>query len=106
MDRMRDAMDEQARIAEMLGQPIGTDVVDEDDLMDELNEMMAEEKKAEKAAKKAAEKPKATATADPAPIDMGPKVPTSKLPETAKPAEPIDEDEEALRRLEEELNAA
>uniref|UniRef100_A0A7S1LNC2 Uncharacterized protein n=1 Tax=Neobodo designis TaxID=312471 RepID=A0A7S1LNC2_NEODS len=106
MDRMRDAMDEQARIAEMLGQPIGTDVVDEDDLMDELNEMMAEDKKAEKAAKKAAEKPKATATADPAPIDMGPKVPTSKLPETAKPAEPIDEDEEALRRLEEELNAA
>lgn len=101
MDRMRDAMDDQARIAEMLGQPIGNDVVDEDDLMDELNEMVAEDKKAEKAAKKA-EKPKTTTTELP---DMGPKVPDSKLPVPAA-AEPVDEDEEALRRLEEELNAA
>jgi charged multivesicular body protein 4 len=101
MDKMREAMDDQQRIAEMLGQPIGNDMVDEDDLMDELNLMMVEEKKEK--AKATAAKPKV----DEAPLDL-PKVPTSKLPEKTKAPveEEEDEDEAALRRLEAELNMA
>jgi charged multivesicular body protein 4 len=101
LDKMREAMDDQQRIAELLGQPIGNDMVDEDDLMGELEDMMVEEKQ-EKAKAQKATKPK---VAD-EPLDM-PSVPTGKLAQPAKkqPVVEEDEDEAAMRRLEEELNA-
>lgn len=99
MDRMRDAMEEQQRIAEMLGEPIGNDIVDDDDLMSELNAMVAEDKKATKVpAKKATTSPQAQQ------IDL-PAVPQGEI-KTKVDEEPVDDDEAELRRLEAELNGA
>jgi len=98
LDRLRDAMDQQKEIQELLSQQVGTDIVDEDELLEELDELVAADKKAVKAATKV----NAPAPAQKLP-DMGPSVPTSKIA-PAKTTAQVEEDDE-LARLEAEMNA-
>ena len=99
MDKIRDEMDKQREIAEMLGQPLAADPVDDDELMDELDALVAADKPAVKA-------PAAKAPVEKLP-DLGPKVPNRPLPASpvAEKAAVEDDEEAALRALEAELAA-
>lgn len=104
IDKLRDAIDEQARIADLLQQDVNPNVVDEDELMDELKEMMAADKKQAKVA------------AAPAPATKLPEMPAvpsgdiaaAPKPKVATKTMTKEEEEEAemIRQLESELNAA
>eukprot|EP00667_Euglena_gracilis_P020350 EG_transcript_22038 len=95
MEKVREAMDTAQEISDALAQPLTNDALDEDDLEAELAQMEQEELDKEM-------------------LGVGgktamPSVPTGKIgghaqPAAAAPAAKVDEDEEALRQLEAELN--
>lgn len=97
MDKLRDAMDQAKTVVDVLTQPLDDQMLDEDELMGELE--------AELAGLEDAEPTKTTAGAQRQGADLPamPAVPTKELPKK-KPVV-VDEDEEALRQLEAELNS-
>ena len=94
MDAIREAMEKQREVADMLGQDIGTDIVDDDDLLAELDELTAGDVQVAAPPVQQAVAPQRAPS-----LDM-PSVPTGDIGAGAV-AEA--EDAEALRRLEEEL---
>jgi charged multivesicular body protein 4 len=91
MDRIREAMEKQKEVADMLGQDLGTDLVDDDDLLAELNELSGVP---------AVAVPQQAVAPQRAPsLDM-PAVPTGDIS-----APKVSEDDDELARLEAELNA-
>jgi charged multivesicular body protein 4 len=98
MEDIREAMDQHKAVQEALGTALDDQVVDEDELMAELEDAMAE---LEEEAPPAVTVPGKKATV--AEIPAMPAVPSNKLP--AKKPVVVDEDEEALRQLEAELNS-
>lgn len=94
MEDIREAMDQHKAVQEALGTALDDQAVDEDDLMAELEDAMAElEEKPAVAVKKATS----------AELPAMPSVPSKELPKK-KPAV-VDEEEEALRQLEADLNS-
>eukprot|EP01004_Peranema_trichophorum_P006933 NODE_5730_length_976_cov_44.944900_g5149_i0.p1 GENE.NODE_5730_length_976_cov_44.944900_g5149_i0~~NODE_5730_length_976_cov_44.944900_g5149_i0.p1 ORF type:complete len:217 (-),score=54.32 NODE_5730_length_976_cov_44.944900_g5149_i0:260-910(-) len=89
MDDVRNVMESATEISEAISQPLGTDLIDEDELEAELAELEQEELDKELLA-----------------LDHKTTVPTNPIgPAKAKPAAvAADEDEEVLRQLEAELN--
>lgn len=95
-DALQEQMEEARNVTEVLTQPLDTDPIDEDELMDELNAEMG---------KLAVAQPKQQQVRTEPVIDMGPRVPQAALPGRKEPVAVEDDDEEALRRLEAELNS-
>lgn len=94
MDNLREAMDQAKTVSEALTQPLDDQLLDEDELMAELEDELSNLEGLEVepvAAKKPAEA-----------LPVMPALPTKELPKK-KPV--VDEDEEALRALEAELNS-
>lgn len=99
MEDIREAMDQHKAVQEALGTALDDQVVDEDDLMAELmGELEAEEAEAAPAVAVASGKAKTGEQ-----LPTMPAVPSNTLP--AKKPTVVDEDEEALRQLEAELNS-
>jgi hypothetical protein len=99
MDRIREAMEKQKEVADMLGQDLGGEVVDDDELLGELEDMVNDDQQMQAAAQ-----PARVAQQPVAGIDL-PSVPTGDIQAPPVAAVEEDEDAEALRQLEEELNA-
>jgi charged multivesicular body protein 4A/B len=95
MDNLREAMDQAKTVSEALVQPLDDGMLDEDDLMAELeNELGALEE--------LDDAPKARVTTKQEALPAMPSLPVKPLP-SKQPV--VDEDEEALRQLEMELNS-
>lgn len=92
-DILQEQMEEARNVTEVLTQPLDTDPVDEDELMDELEAEMGMGQAEQQAA--------APQRAEVLP-DMGPSVPTGSIKQPVA-ATTEDDDAEALRKLEEEL---
>jgi charged multivesicular body protein 4 len=102
MEDIREAMDQHKAVQEALGTALDDQVVDEDELMAELEDAMAELEEEAPPAVAVPQKKKTGGEEMPA----MPAVPTGKLPgKKAAAARVVDEDEEALRQLEAELNS-
>ena len=98
MEDIREAMDQHKAVQEALGTALDDQVVDEDELMAELEDAMAELEEPQPAVSVAPKKSAASAE-----LPAMPAVPSKELPKK-KPVV-VDEDEEALRQLEAELNS-
>ncbi|CUG90002.1 SNF7 protein, putative [Bodo saltans] len=95
MDQLREAMDQAKTVSEALVQPLDDQGLDEDELMMELeNELQGLEE--------LDDAPKAKVTTKQEALPAMPAIPSKPLP---KQQTVVDEDEEALRQLEMELNS-
>lgn len=95
MDNLREAMDQAKTVSEAIGQPLDDGLLDEDELMQELEDELGQLEELENA-------PKAKANTKPEALPAMPALPNKPMP-AKQPV--VDEDEEALRQLEMELNS-
>lgn len=102
-EKIQDIMDQQKAVVEALSQPLDGEYVDEDELLGELDDLMALDAEEAEATKVPAKKAKVSE--QPQALPEMPSVPSSKLPVKKPVVQEEDEEEAALRALEAELNS-